>query len=270
MSGDIEPGLIFFNELVGKLKQADFTILCLTHENMRSLWMIFEAGVVLGRSDITTKVCPYLVDLSSRRRNLPEPLKNFWALKANKEDTYELVRDINRAAGNALSELELDRVFEKKWPELEALLESIGPAPARVSPRVCIDDYENVRACIYRHQKQLEVPFESCIKTAIADYDRTSIIELVDQAIEENKRQFKGAQSLLVGDIYDFLSENFTKEHLRDIIIEMEGYMFSSSSPEQAGDRLTNAVLRSSYKVFSNLQRILLDRFYACLVSAEE
>ncbi|HKQ53309.1 MAG TPA: hypothetical protein VJT74_13125, partial [Pyrinomonadaceae bacterium] len=113
LSENLSPGTVaWFNELNENLRQADFAVVCVGPDNWDNPWLSYEPGVVIGREG--TSVCPYLIDPNALRRDLPEPLKLFWAEKCTEEGTYNLVKKIYEAANGPLSdeaERKLKEVF---------------------------------------------------------------------------------------------------------------------------------------------------------------
>lgn len=110
-------------EIAKKLDQTDFGILCLTPENRNAPWIHFEAGALAKKVD-KARVCPYLLGLKTT--DIKGPLESFQAKNAEKEDTRDIVKEINNALGKeALSAERLDRAFDVNWPRLEKTLKEI-------------------------------------------------------------------------------------------------------------------------------------------------
>ena len=101
-------------------------IICLTNDNQTAPWLLFEAGA-LSKTIEKTYVIPYLIDLAPSDI-LPGPLTQFQAKRANKSETWELVRTLNRAMDNPLADDQLNRGFERCWNELETSLKEL-PEP---------------------------------------------------------------------------------------------------------------------------------------------
>ena len=78
------------------------------------------------RLKTTFFVCPYLLDFEPSE--LTGPLAQFQAAVASKQDTLELLRDVDNAMEKQLSEDQLVETFEEWWPKLEADLANI-PGP---------------------------------------------------------------------------------------------------------------------------------------------
>lgn len=88
---DIQPGAHWSRTLSGTLESAHIGVLCLTAENLRSPWVLFEAGALSKIVD-RARVLPYLVDVNPR--NIDGPLAQFQCVKANYQGTLKLFGEI--------------------------------------------------------------------------------------------------------------------------------------------------------------------------------
>ena len=134
---DISKGARWSRELAENLKDTNFGVVCLTADNLKSSWILFEAGA-LSKAIENAFVCPYLVDLEVSA--LDGPWKEFQATKAQKDDTLKLMRDMNKALAEnspdqALSEEQLKSSFEVWWPKLEKRLKDIPSSSTPVKKR---------------------------------------------------------------------------------------------------------------------------------------
>src|SRR5262245_54968495 len=73
-SEDIEKGEPWFQKLGDTLTGSDFAILCLTRENLKAPWLLYEAGAVSKHFD-QARVVPLMIGLSSA--DLISPLSHF-------------------------------------------------------------------------------------------------------------------------------------------------------------------------------------------------
>lgn len=122
-SHDIDKGRRWDSEIAGQLGQSNVGIICLTRENVNAPWILFEAGALAKAID-ESFVCPYLLDL--KPTELKGPFAQFQVTVANEEDTFKLLRTINKALGeNARSTEQLDKAFKKWWPELKTAIDRI-------------------------------------------------------------------------------------------------------------------------------------------------
>ncbi len=95
-----------------------------TPENVRSPWLYFEAGAIAGKST-DARVCSYLIGLDGSQL-ASGPLGQFQWTMAEKNDTWKLVRDINRhLQSGAHNEQVLEGNFQQKWPRLKRMLDSV-------------------------------------------------------------------------------------------------------------------------------------------------
>ena len=114
---DIEAGARWGAYVADELSQTKFGIICVTPENQQAPWILFEAGALAKTLD-KTYVCPYLIGLTSAQME-PGPLTQFQAKQADQQQTWELLRTINRALlEGSIPEDRLRRIFDKWWPEL--------------------------------------------------------------------------------------------------------------------------------------------------------
>jgi hypothetical protein len=122
---DLRAGKRWNEDVNENLRSAKFGIICVTQQNLKEPWLMFEAGA-LARSINDPLVCPYLIDLEPREL-LQSPLAQFQAVKANAEGTWNLVRSINTAVNSPpLAEHKLARAFDKWWPDLVTKLGELG------------------------------------------------------------------------------------------------------------------------------------------------
>jgi hypothetical protein len=114
-------------EIWEALEHINIGIICLTPENAREPWILFESGALSKMfSDTKTLVCTYLLgDLE--HSELAAPLQAFQYTKPEKEDTRTMVRAINNALGDEpfLEENRLNEAFDIHWPELEIKIKTI-------------------------------------------------------------------------------------------------------------------------------------------------
>src|SRR5262245_28773170 len=132
-STDIGAGARWSAEIADALASTKIGILCVTQENQREPWLLFEAGA-LAKTVKDTFVCPYLIQMHSA--DLEQgPLTQFQTKLADKKGTFELLSTINSALeSKALPMDRLQRMFERNWDPLEAKLKNL-PKPATTTHR---------------------------------------------------------------------------------------------------------------------------------------
>jgi hypothetical protein len=105
--------------------------ICLTPENLDSLWLLFEAGALskkLGKA----RVCTYLLDLKNSR--VPRPLGMFQHTVIGEEETRSLLEAINNAQSQPIEKNTLDKSFRALWPELRDKLRHVPPPEKASKP----------------------------------------------------------------------------------------------------------------------------------------
>lgn len=123
----ISPGDNWVQRIQEELKQSHIGIVCLTYDNFQTPWLLFEAGAIAIALGSEHVLVPYAVD------ELPDaadrsPLAMFQRARADHDGTYRLVQKINQARKDPEDPQNLQRYFEKWWPDLGETLKSL-PAP---------------------------------------------------------------------------------------------------------------------------------------------
>ena len=134
---DLSAGTRWSPAIAAQLDASSFGIVCLTPENQASEWLHFEAGA-LAKSVAQGLVAPYLFDLTEGQ--VKGPLAQFQMKRAEKEPTRELLKGINSQMKSPMPPAQLDRAFDKWWPDLEQELKKIGPATGRAPAKRSLDE----------------------------------------------------------------------------------------------------------------------------------
>ena len=92
---DLKAGTRWNPELESELAHAVFGVSCITPENRKAPWVLFEAGALASQVKQKALLCPYLIDLETS--DIDYPLAQFHMEKWNREGTLGLVRGINSA-----------------------------------------------------------------------------------------------------------------------------------------------------------------------------
>jgi hypothetical protein len=159
---EIKVGKRWLLEIAGQLLETKFGILCLTAENLDSTWLNFEAGALSKTIDDKTFVCPYLIG-GLQSAEVQVPLGEFQSVPANKEGTFKLLKTINSAlADKQLEEKVLNNAFEKNWPDLKKVLQTLPPVKGEEKPKRKVDDMveeilDTVRGLVFVMQKREEI-----------------------------------------------------------------------------------------------------------------
>lgn len=121
-SPEIEKGAKWSSEVDEALEGTRFGIICLTPDNLRSVWIHYEAGALSKTKDAS--IWTFLHGLTPS--DVPPPLGKFQHTVSEKEDVLRLLRAINGrladVGGEPLPERLLEENFELFWPRLEESL----------------------------------------------------------------------------------------------------------------------------------------------------
>ena len=130
---DIEKGSRGLDEIGKALAGIKIGITCLTPENLNASWILYEAGCLAKALDDKTRLCTYLLG-GLKPQDVPPPLGMFQATRPEKADTRKLVSTINLSVNDdPVPDSNLDVLFDKMWPDLEASISSM-PAPTAKIP----------------------------------------------------------------------------------------------------------------------------------------
>ncbi len=112
-SQDISCDEDFGNAIRENLKAADYGIVCLTKRTRFEPWIMFEAGVLMGRHDFS-KVSFILFDM--KFEDMPAPIKTHQALLFEQEDIRKLLTTV-RDRLSLLERNSVQDVIEEQWPQ---------------------------------------------------------------------------------------------------------------------------------------------------------
>lgn len=120
---DITKGTRWSSEIAKELDLSKIGIICLTKENLKSPWIMFEAGA-LSKNLEKSKVCPLLFGIEPTE--IKGPLVQFQAAKFSKKEMKKVIKMMNdELETTSLSSEVLDSVFEMWWPKLEEQIEKL-------------------------------------------------------------------------------------------------------------------------------------------------
>jgi len=130
---DIEKGAKWNQVISGALEKSDLAIICLTPENLKSPWLLFEAGAIAKHAE--SRVWTYLFGLGYT--DVKDPLSQFQHTAATKDDTKKLITTLNHRLGEAgHAQDRLNKSFETWWPQLAERLNGIPQkSPTPTNPK---------------------------------------------------------------------------------------------------------------------------------------
>lgn len=132
-SEDIRAGDRWFIEISNKLENSQFGIICITPENLTSPWLLFEAGALAKTITDEKLVCPYLIDLNPT--DFKSPLNHFQSVKATEDDTFNLIKSINKMGKETLNEEQLKDTFDRFWPDLHDKFQNLPNSEVEEKPK---------------------------------------------------------------------------------------------------------------------------------------
>lgn len=137
---DVKKGSRGLHEIAKALDGISVGISCLTPENLREPWILYEAGALSKTINDETRLCTYLCG-GLEPHNIEPPLGMFQHTKAEKEDTGRLVLDINSALSHdPVPESNLREIFEAMWPKLDEKLKSMPVAGEKAQVKRSTDE----------------------------------------------------------------------------------------------------------------------------------
>jgi hypothetical protein len=123
-SENIQKGDRWLIEIYHELEDTNFGLVCLTRENLKSPWIMFESGAI-SKNIKNSKVCCLLFD-GLNQSEIEKPLSFFQNAEFTKSDYKKLLFSINESLGaKKLKDGILERSFEKWWPELEMKIKKL-------------------------------------------------------------------------------------------------------------------------------------------------
>jgi hypothetical protein len=125
ISPDIEAGAVWNAIIAGALEDTNIGIACMTSKNLESTWIHFESGAI-SKVTRTSRVVPYLINIEPA--DIVGPLVRFQAKSATRQDTLDMISQINDASPSPLPQESLLILFNARWPALEAALEQARAA----------------------------------------------------------------------------------------------------------------------------------------------
>lgn len=125
ISLDIEKGNRWDDQIKIELEQSKIGIICLNKDNLKSEWILFEAGAISKTKD--SQVCTFLLDISPA--NINPPLGQFQHTLFQKEDIRKLIHTINNKLNSvgekSIPENDLNQVFDIFYHVLDEKLSLI-------------------------------------------------------------------------------------------------------------------------------------------------
>ncbi len=139
ISTDISKGANWVKEIGSKLEDINFGIICLTRENLDENWILFESGALAKKQG--ANLCTFLLNL--KHTDIKPPLALYQHTIFEKEDIKKLLNTINNDARtlkeSKIPDEQLNKIFERYWPDLEKDLNKIIDLKTETSEPVRTD-----------------------------------------------------------------------------------------------------------------------------------
>lgn len=119
---DISAGDRWAQAIAGELESANFGIICIAPENIKSEWILFEAGA-LSKSMLDAKVIPLLLGLELS--DLSGPLSQFQALKVDQQGMLDVAKAINAVAETKAADGTIEQLVPALWGQLQQKIDAI-------------------------------------------------------------------------------------------------------------------------------------------------
>jgi ribosomal protein S27AE len=158
------------------LDSIEVGIVCLTPENLAAPWLLFEAGALSKKIGEKARLCTYLLG-GLGHGDVPQPLGMLQHTRASKEETRKMIDSINRAI-NPDSPVNLDRLFERMWPDLEKEIKNM-PTPEKDVPA----------------ERPVRDMVAEILETMRSDAERRKKVDFMDQYIPVFKQLFPALEA---------------------------------------------------------------------------
>lgn len=125
-ASDIDKGSRWGSVLSSSLQSSACAIVCLTRESLDSTWVAFETGAISraagGPDGARSRIWTYLLGLNLKELQL-SPFAEYQGTASTREETWELIRSINRLSPDSTPEDSLRRRFDGSfWPNFSVVL----------------------------------------------------------------------------------------------------------------------------------------------------
>lgn len=235
---DISAGERWAQAIAGELETANFGILCITPENLRSEWILFEAGA-LSKSMLDAKVIPLLFGLELS--DLSGPLQQFQALKVDQQGLMDVIKAVNAVAEIKTAESTINQLVPALWPQLQQKLDTIPdkePTEKNMRPQTeILEDLVSQVRGLSNRMRELD-PEVSERDNRVFMRSREYEFRLIDEMTHLMMDTKDGELTLLL--LAGFVRESIP--WLAEVLVESHREL-KSASPEEAR-RISHRLMR--------------------------
>lgn len=277
VSSHIGGGEDFVSSLHNNLNRADYAIVCLTEETCDEKWIFYEVGSLVSRG---VTVCPYLIDNKMKTSALPLPLPNWQAHRADKRETYVLLREIKTLTAGGrdkFDEHEFKEKFNSHWGKFDEILKRAQIKSVEEAFDFCQKRVEHIIGLareLDRYCAHLETALNHVVGSAIALYDSRrgqfksgtvesdpALLKLLDEfeqiawdAIENVRARFDNETDPVIGNVREFLTINYERSNLRVSLFKLAPILWDGSDVSHRQKQLevgVKAEIGSVFFIFS-------------------
>ena len=120
-------------EIDKELNDTDFGIVCVTKQNVDAKWLNFEAGALSRKVGAKRELMPVLLIDFDTTGDVEGPITGFQMKMANREDFFDIMKDLNAAdLGPKIKEEILRSRVDAAWPAIELEVEKVRSAAASI------------------------------------------------------------------------------------------------------------------------------------------
>ncbi|PRY28030.1 toll/interleukin-1 receptor domain-containing protein [Pseudosporangium ferrugineum] len=125
---EIRSGARWNETIAQSLDKCDFGIVCVTRSNQEAAWLMFEAGALAKRLEVS-RLIPLCIDLMPS--DITSPLQAFQGRHLDEVGMRDIVIDLNDLAPQPKRRDAIERLFDRMWPDLEGVVEEARRAPVQ-------------------------------------------------------------------------------------------------------------------------------------------
>lgn len=128
---DIEKGENWDTKVSTELLECKYSIICLTKENVSAPWIHFESGALAKALD--SRVATLMINVTPT--DIKGPLSRYQATKLDKDDFFQLIKNINEQLETQLNIEVLKTLFNTLWDKINNDFKNLLEKYQDISPK---------------------------------------------------------------------------------------------------------------------------------------
>lgn len=128
---DIEKGENWDTKVSTELLECKYGIICLTKENVSAPWIHFESGALAKALD--SRVATLMINVTPT--DIKGPLSRYQATKLDKDDFFQLIKNINEQLETQLNIEVLKTLFNNLWDKINNDFKNLLEKYQDISPK---------------------------------------------------------------------------------------------------------------------------------------